>query len=140
MKMKKSIPALPIQNIEESIKFYTEKLGFEVPYYDTDFAKLTPDEIEIHLWASSDQTWKNRGESFIDLPICSGTESFLAGTASCHIEVQGIDELYDEYKKKEVIYSVDTIIENQPWGNREFSALDHHRNLLTFYEKISFTN
>jgi hypothetical protein len=65
-----------------------------------------------------------------------GAESFLAGTASCRIEVQGIDELFEEYKKQELIYNSNTKVEEQPWGDREFPALDHHRNLLTFYEAI----
>lgn len=136
MKMKKTIPALPVQNIEESVKFYADKLGFAASYYNDGFAKLTRDEIEIHLWASSDEDWKNKGSDLVSQPICSGAESFLAGTASCRIEVEGIDELYEEYKKQGVIYDVDTVVEDQPWGNREFPALDHHRNLLTFYEAI----
>ena len=136
MKMKKTIPALPVQNIEESVKFYSKKLGFTTPYYDDGFAKMVRDEIEIHLWASSDETWRNKGLALVADPICSGAESFLAGTASCRIEVQGIDELYEEYKKQGVIYDAETVVEEQPWGDREFPALDHHRNLLTFYEEI----
>ncbi len=136
MKMKKSIPALPVQNIDTAIDFYKTKLGFSVPYHDDGFAKLTYDEVEIHLWNASDETWKDRGASLSKLPICSGAESFLAGTASCRIEVQGIDELFKEYKKQGVIYSSDTVVETQPWGTREFPALDLHRNLLTFYERI----
>ncbi|CAG5001368.1 bleomycin resistance protein [Dyadobacter sp. BHUBP1] len=136
MKMKKTIPALPVKNIDESVKFYSEKLGFTAPYYDDGFAKVVRDEIEIHLWASSDESWKNKGLSLVADPICSGAESFLAGTASCRIEVQGIDELYEEYKKQGVIYDTDTVVQEQPWGDREFPALDHHRNLLTFYEEI----
>lgn len=136
MKMKKTIPALPVKNIEESVKFYSEKLGFTAPYYDDAFAKVVRDEIEIHLWASSDESWKNKGLSLVADPICSGAESFLAGTASCRIEVQGIDELYEEYKKQGVIYDIDTVVQEQPWGDREFPALDHHRNLLTFCEEI----
>ncbi|WP_285546228.1 bleomycin resistance protein [Dyadobacter frigoris] len=134
--MKKTIPALPVQNIEESVKFYSKKLGFTTPYYDDGFAKMVRDEIEIHLWASSDETWRNKGLVLVADPICSGAESFLAGTASCRIEVQGIDELYEEYKKQGVIYDAETVVEEQPWGDREFPALDHHRNLLTFYEEI----
>lgn len=134
--MKKTIPALPVQSIDESVKFYTEKLGFAAAYHDDGFAKLTRDEIELHLWASSDESWKNQGSDLVTRPICSGAESFLAGTASCRIEVEGIDELYEEYKKQGVIYDVDTVVEDQPWGNREFPALDHHRNLLTFFEAI----
>lgn len=33
-----------------------------------------------------------------DSPVCTGAESFIAGTASCRIEVEGIDELYQHIK------------------------------------------
>jgi uncharacterized glyoxalase superfamily protein PhnB len=137
MKMIKSIPALPVQNIDIAIEFYKSKMGFSVPYHDEGFAKLIRDEVEIHLWKSGDESWKNKGASLSEVPICSGAESFLAGTASCRIEVKGIDELFDEYKKQGVIYNSETVIEEKPWGTREFPALDLHRNLLTFYERIS---
>ena len=134
--MEKTIPAHPVQSIEESVKFYSEKLGFTAPYYDDGFAKVTRDEIEIHLWPSLDESWKNKGSALVTDPICSGAESFLGGTASCRIEVQGIDELYEEYKKQGVLYDSNTVVEELPWGDREFPALEHHRNLLTFYEDI----
>lgn len=134
--MIKSIPALPVQNIDIAIAFYKIKLGFSVPYHNDGFAKLTRDEVELHLWASSDETWKNRGSILSTRPIVSGAESFLAGTASCRIEVQGIDELFEEYKNQGVIYSPDTVVTEQPWSDREFPALDLHGNLLTFYEEI----
>ncbi|MEJ7678329.1 MAG: VOC family protein [Segetibacter sp.] len=134
--MKKTIPALPVQDIRQSMDFYTTKLGFTVRHHDEGFAIVVRDEVEIHLWKSGDESWKNKGTSLAIEPICSGAESFLAGTASCRIEVHGIDELFEEYKKQEVIYNSDTVVEEQPWGDREFHALDHHRNLLTFYEKI----
>jgi predicted lactoylglutathione lyase len=136
MKMKKTVPALPVQDIKQSMEFYTTKLGFTVRHHDESFCIVVRDEIEIHLWKSGDDTWKNKGASLAVDPICSGAESFLAGTASCRIEVQGINELFDEYKKQGAIYNPDTIIERQPWGNWEFPSLDHHRNLLTFYEVI----
>ena len=136
MKMKMTIPALPVQNIKYSMEFYTTRLGFTVRHYDDDFCIVVRDEAEIHLWKSGDESWKNKGIALVADPICSGAESFLAGTASCRIEVQGIDELFEEYKKKGVIYDPGTVVEDQPWGHREFPALDHHRNLLTFYEII----
>ena len=74
MKMKKGIPALPVQNIDKAIGFYKNKLGFSVPYYDGGFAKLICDEVEIHLWASSDETWKARGVSLFVRSIISGAE------------------------------------------------------------------
>ncbi len=136
MKMKKTIPALPVQNIYKAIEFYKTRLGFSVPYHDDGFAKLIRDDVEIHLWGSSDETWRNRGASLSVRPIISGAESFLAGTASCRIEVQGIDQLFEEYKKQVVTYNSETVIETQPWGTREFPALDLHGNLLTFYEPL----
>ncbi len=136
MKMKKSIPALPVQNIKNAIDFYTARLGFSVPYSDNGFARIIRDDVEIHLWASSDETWKNRGASLYARQIVSGAESFLAGTASCRIEVQDIHEIFEEYKKQGVTYNSNTIVETQPWGTREFPALDLHGNLLTFYEPI----
>ena len=135
MKMTKTIPALPVQNIRKAAEFYRTKLGFSVPHQDEGFAILARDEAEIHLWASNDESWKDFGEEMLRHPIVSGAESFLAGTASCRIEVNGIDELYEEYKKQGVLYNPETVITKQPWGTREFEALDLHRNLLVFYER-----
>ncbi len=101
------------------------------------FARLTRDEVELHLWAASDKSWKDRNASLCNRPIISGAESFLAGTASCRIEVKGIDKLFAECKKQGVIYSPDTVVDQQPWGTREFPSLDLHGNLLTFYEVIA---
>lgn len=134
--MKKSIPALPVESIEVAIGFYKTELGFSVTYHDEGFAKLVRDEVEIHLREAFDNMWKEKGSSLAAQPICSGAESFLAGTASCRIEIEGIDQLFDECKEQEVIYSPDTVITKQPWGYREFPALDLHGNLLTFHEKV----
>lgn len=135
MKLTKTIPALPVQNIEQAIAFYRDRLGFTIGHHDGGFARVTRDDVEIHLWAASDESWKSRPTAMASVPVCSGAETFLAGTASCRVEVQGIDDLYQEYKKSGVLYGLDTVIETQPWGSREFPALDHERNLLTFYER-----
>lgn len=136
MKMKKTIPALPVQDIKQSTEFYATKLGFTIRHQENDFAILVCDEVEIHLWRSGDEDWRKRGDHLVILPICSGAESFLAGTASCRIEVQGIHQLYEKYKQTGVLHSSDTVVTEQPWGNKEFEVVDLHRNLLTFFEPI----
>ena len=68
------------------------------------------------------------------LIVDSGAESLPAGTASCRIEVKGIEDLHAEYRAKGVLNSDERIVKTQPWGTREFPALDLHRNLLTFFE------
>lgn len=134
MKMIKTIPALPVQNIDEAVKHYEDKFGFSVRHKDGEFAILNRDEVEIHLWKASDKGWKFRSIFLFVGPVWSGAETFLAGTASCRIEVKGIDILFSEYKKKGVLYNATTFVEKTPWETREFPALDLHRNLLTFYE------
>ncbi len=49
----------------------------------------------IHLWGATDEDWRSRVDLTHD-PICSGAESFLAGTASCRIEAEDVDGLHAE--------------------------------------------
>ena len=134
MKMIRTIPGLPVINIAEAVRFYESRFGFMSTYHDQGFAKLIRDEVELHLWAASDMGWQNR--DLAARPIFSGAESFLAGTSGCRIEVHDIDNFYSEYKQQSVLYNADTTIQTTPWNTREFPTLDHHRNLLTFFERI----
>lgn len=135
MELKRAIPALPVRDIDTATAFYRDRLGFAVAHHDDDFAIVTRDQVEIHLWAARDESWKRRPSAAGSRPVASGAESFLAGTASCRIEVRGLDDLYAAYRESGVLYDADTVIESRPWGTREFPALDLHRNLLTFYER-----
>lgn len=137
MTLVRVIPALPVSDISAAVAFYRDRLGFDPGYSDDDFAILTRDEVEIHLWAASDASWRERSPSDLSsTPVVSGAESFIAGTASCRIEVRDIDLLYSEYADSGVLYDSNTTIESQPWGTREFPALDLERNLLTFYQPL----
>lgn len=131
----RTVPALPVQDIEAGAAFYAARLGFEVAYSDEGFAKLRRDEAEIHLWAASDESWRQRAD-LANEPICSGAESFIAGTASCRIEVDGVDDVYDELKRADVLHPTDPgSASDTDWGTREFAALDLEGNLLTFYQR-----
>jgi catechol 2,3-dioxygenase-like lactoylglutathione lyase family enzyme len=134
VKLLKSIPALPVRDVIGAADFYRDRLGFATGYRDESFAIVTRDGVELHLWAASDETWLRRTD-VVSAPVVSGAESFLAGTASCRLEVSGIDRLYDELKETGVLYSSDTVVEATAWQTREFAALDPERNLLTFYER-----
>ena len=136
MRMKKTIPALPVKDIKTACNYYINKLGFAVRHQEETFAIAIRDEIEIHLWASCDKSWKWKSIFLALKPISTGAETFISGTASCRIEVQGLDELFEEYKVQGVLHSPDTVVTLQYWGHREFPAVDNYRNLLTFYEVI----
>jgi uncharacterized glyoxalase superfamily protein PhnB len=133
--MSRAVPALPVQDTDAAAAFYQERLGFTVQHVDDGFAKLVRDEAEVHLWAACDRSWTERG----DLPqrsVCSGAESFLAGTASCRIEVDDVDALYAEMTAAGVLHPTDPgSAQDTDWGTREFAALDLEGNLLTFFHR-----
>jgi hypothetical protein len=63
-----------------------------------------------------------------------GAESFISGTASCRIQVDNVDELFDEMMGKSVVHPVSEAgPTDTEWATREFAALDNDGNLLTFF-------
>jgi hypothetical protein len=90
--MSKTIPALPVHDVGEAAACYRDRFGFDVVYKAGDFARLVRDDAELHLWGALDDDWPAR-EDLKARPVCSGAESFLAGTGSCRIEVADVDAL-----------------------------------------------
>ncbi|MCE7987897.1 MAG: VOC family protein [Caldilinea sp. CFX5] len=131
MKMKYAIPALPVTNVAQSIAFYVDTLGFTLVYQAGGFAIVRRDDVDVHLWEANDESWQTRSTTF---PVQSGAESFIAGTASCRIAVEGVDELYQELQSHGVVHP-NGQLRDQPWGTREFGVLDRDHNLITFFER-----
>lgn len=98
----------------ESIAFYENKLGFKSLKYDNSVI-LNRDGIEIHLWLCKDK--------------------YLAENSSCYIRLKGIEELYQEFIKNNVIHP-NGKLEIKPWGMKEFVVLDNSGNGLNFGEYI----
>ena len=134
--LSQTIPALPVRDAAAAVAFYRDKLGFDVLHHDGGFAVLCRDEAVVHLWEASDESWRERngGES----PVCSGAESFIAGTASCRIVVDGVDELYGEMQRNDVLHPVSKGgVDDTDFGTREFATLDQDGNLVTFFQWTS---
>ena len=135
MRLSRTVPAMPVQDVQAAAAFYQDRLGFSVGYRDHGFAKLLRDDAELHLWAASDRSWKERVD-LVQEPVCSGAETFIAGTASCRIEVDQVDEIYAEMKGAAVLHPRDPgSAADTDWGTREFAALDLEGNLLTFFQR-----
>ena len=130
MKMRSAIPALPVSNMEEGVRFYRDILGFTISHQDTGYAVISRDQVQVHLWGATDESWRTRKDGD---PIESGAETFLAGTHSCRIEVEGVDEIHQELEPKQVMHP-NAPLESKPWGTREFGVLDPYGNLITFFE------
>lgn len=137
MKMLQAIPALPVRDIKRSIDFYCNKLGFTLGYSESAFAVLFYNDVRlIHLWEASDESWRTRENS---TPVISGAESFIAGTASCRIEVEGVDELYQQIQHLDILHP-NAELSNKWWGSREFGITDPDSNLIEFFENTKANN
>jgi catechol 2,3-dioxygenase-like lactoylglutathione lyase family enzyme len=132
MSLGQTIPALPVADADKAVAFYSERLGFRTVHHDSGFAVVARDDAVLHLWEADDDGWRQR--SSWDRPIQSGAESFLAGTASCRIQVDEVDSLYDELRGRGVLHRVSQDgVADTDFGSREFSTLDRDGNLLTFF-------
>jgi catechol 2,3-dioxygenase-like lactoylglutathione lyase family enzyme len=132
-RLDQTIPAMPVRKVAEAVDFYRDRLGFEVLHHDGGFAVLSRDEAVVHVWEAGDESWRERDS--IERPVRSGAESFIAGTASCRIRVEGVEELYDEMRQSDVLHRVSKEgVDDTDFGTREFATLDLDGNLVTFFE------
>ena len=133
--MKKTIPALPVREVGAAVAYYRDRFGFESPYVADDFAILARDEAVLHLWGAADEQWRSR-EDLSARPVCSGAESFLAGTASCRIEVADVESLFGELAPRGVLLDGSLgEVESTDWGTRQFETVDLDGNLLIFFQR-----
>mgnify|MGYP003574939633 FL=1 len=110
-----AVPILASLNAEETIQFYTEKLGFTFHNNWDGYLIFSKDEIEIHLWPTTDEA----------IPKATG----------CYVRVTEVDELFVAYKEQGVVHPNGTL-NNMPWGMRQFSILDNNGNIIHFGERI----
>jgi catechol 2,3-dioxygenase-like lactoylglutathione lyase family enzyme len=128
-----TIPAFPVRDIGTAVEFYGKKLGFRCFHQEKEFAIIGRDQAIIHLWLAGDHGWGGR-DDLASKPVKSGAESFLAGTASCRVQVDGVDELFADLKPRGVVHP-NSGLKDQYWGDRDFSVLDGDGNRITFFER-----
>ena len=131
--MNQTIPAMPIRDVAAGVDFYRDRFGFEVVHHDRGFAVLRRDEAVVHLREASDERWRERDS--VAEPVRSGAESFIVGTASFRVLVEGVDELYEELSTCDVLHPVSRDgVDDTDFGTREFATLDLDGNLVTFFQ------
>lgn len=110
---------LAVKDLLKSAEFYKNQLGFASLWTDDGWHFLSRDKFIVMLGECPDDR-----SAFETL-----NHSYFA-----YIDVENIDDLYQEYCSKDV--EVLNEIENKPWGQREFSVrtIDGHR--IMFGEKI----
>ena len=126
---------MPVRDVRAAAAHYRDRFGFEARHETDGFAVLIRDDAVLHIWGATDESWRTR-EDLTRRPICSGAESFIAGTASCRIEVADVDALFEELQHAGVLHpTVQGRVAATNFGTREFATLDLDRNLLTFFQR-----
>ena len=139
MSLTSAIPALPVRDVATAVAFYCSRLGFAQLHVELSFAVLGLDDVELHLWQADDASWSERSD-LAQRPVRSGAESFLAGTASCRLQVgtpEELDERFRQCADGEALHPVSKGgPERTTFGVRQFHVLDRDGNLVTFFVRL----
>lgn len=112
-------PKLPMRNKPATLAYYVDKLGFRV-FGTTDYPgylMVEKDKVQLHFFLFTDLApEQNYGQVYI--------------------RVSRIDDFYQTLLDHKVRIHPNGLLENKPWGQREFSLLDPDGNLLTFGEEV----
>jgi uncharacterized glyoxalase superfamily protein PhnB len=105
-------------DMEKAIAFYEQQLGFKKIHQEgnpVNMAIVKRDSAEIFLLKNDDK--------------------HLAEGTSFRIQVNGIEQLYQEFQAKgaQMIHP-NGHLETKPWGMKEFAILDMAGVCITFYE------
>ena len=115
-KLSRVAPELPVLDLGESIKYYEQKLGFQVATElpGGEYAIVERDAIAIHLF---------RDDAGSHSPV------------GIHIFTHDLDELHDELQQRGA--HVAEGITRKSWGNRDFRVNDYSGNQIKFTEPLS---
>lgn len=107
-------PRLPTRNVEESIDYYCNELGFQLGWKwgnPVTHANVCRDAISL------------------DLMVCPPA----IGPALVYVQLTGIDAYYSELKQRNVEVSE---IGDRPYGMRDFEIVDPSGNRVAFGEPV----
>jgi catechol 2,3-dioxygenase-like lactoylglutathione lyase family enzyme len=119
-KIRKMSPQLLVADIDRSLEFYVEKLGFQVDFrYEDFYVGIIKDGYSIHLKESEtpiDKRENKRNNEDLDVVF----------------SVDNIESLYEELSGKSVEFIQS--LRNMPYG-KEFYVADPDGNIIAFLEE-----
>ena len=111
-------PVLPVRDVEETVSFYRDKLGFSETFRYGDpptYAGMARGPVEIHL--------------------CLVDDIAIAHQTQVRFRVERIEQLYEEYLAQDVV-SPTAQLDTKPWGTREFGLYDPNGVCVYVYEDL----
>jgi uncharacterized glyoxalase superfamily protein PhnB len=118
-KVHKTQHVLAVNDFDQAVNYFKDMLGFTL-------------EQTIGGWA-----FLHLGDFYLMVGDCRG--EMLARQTNNHslfayVNCEGIDELYDQYKTKGVVFN--QTIANKPWGLREFGVETPEGHRIMFGQEI----
>jgi catechol 2,3-dioxygenase-like lactoylglutathione lyase family enzyme len=107
--LRRTLPELPLSDIEAGVAHYQDILGFRINYAQGDLGVMDRDDVTLLLIRRDERH---------------------GGIGSCYVYVRDADELHAELWARGAMVQGGPI--SQPWGLREFQVLDPEGNRLTF--------
>ena len=105
-----AVPFLPVKDLQETVQFYKEKLGFSKEWFWED-SDVGMERNDLHVLFNKNPNHltqiNSNGQA---LEICWF--------------VTNVDEIYEEIKSKGV--KIISELENKPWRMREFTIFDNN--------------
>jgi uncharacterized glyoxalase superfamily protein PhnB len=125
----KLTPNLLVANVERSLAFYVDTLGFSRGMTVPDaspfvFASVTSGAVEIFL--------NDAGTAIKEYPAFANRP--IGATATMFIEMQGVDALHERLKGSSVKIAMPLV--TQFYGMREFAIEDPDGYVITFAERV----
>lgn len=109
-------PILGTRDLERSLAFYVEQLGFELAFRDPsgpdNYAGVRRARVELHIQQQDEHEMSPTRLRFL---------------------IEDPDRLYAEYSA----LRIQTPLRSTAWGTREFALYDPDRNALTFYRDLT---
>jgi len=120
---RRALPVLPARNVSDAVRFYVDRLGFELAFQDTDddphYAAVQRGDVMLHLQFQFEDDF----------------EQGSAGQCMVRLLVDDPDALYAEYEDKDVFHT-GTALRDTEWHTREFAFWDLNHNGLTFLRDL----
>ena len=129
--MERIAPQWIVDNLEDTIDFYTNKIGFSKDWVGSKFAIVSKGNIKIMFreLQASNKKRPNR-IPFIE----SGWHTNGEEAWDAYLWVKDVDELYRKIKNNKV--QIVKEIQNSEYGNRDFEIEDNNGYILCFGSEI----
>jgi len=119
--MTRIIAQLRTTDLEESIEFFTTKLGFDLDFRYQDFyAGIRYDDQIFHL--------KLADEAEPNISFVEQNEHF-----HLYFDIDDIAAVADQFRNNGVFFVMD--IRETPWGSKEFAVRDNQGHILYFGQR-----